>query len=103
MLAHLFASMRWLYFVAVSVSLASILQQQHHNDVYATAANSPCGLEMIWPPPDAVVLMATDSRHVEVYLKLWRTCISLFLRATRRRQGSTRFPCLSERLQRLLI
>ena len=94
MLAHLFASMRWLYFVAVSVSFASTLQQQHHNEVYATAANSPCGLEMIWPPPDAVVLMATDSRHVEVYLKLWGNCTE-FLHAVTPTRSHLHFAFLA--------
>jgi hypothetical protein len=68
----------WFCLAALSISLA-LAQQQLHNAVNATGAPGACGLELIWPPSDGIVLLATDSQEVQIYLKLWGDC-SEFLR-----------------------
>jgi hypothetical protein len=67
-----------LYFATVSSAVSALLPQ-HHDGSYPTNTAMPCGLELIWPPPNAQVLLATDSRYIQVHLKLWGNC-SEFLR-----------------------
>ncbi len=34
----------------------------------------PCGMELIWPPSDAVILIAPDSHYIMIYVKLSGNC-----------------------------
>ena len=68
----------FLLLAAVIIAVAGAQQQNQNFDDDKMVA---CGMELIWPPSDAIVLMALDSRSVMVYLKLWGNC-SVFLSPT---------------------
>ncbi len=40
----------------------------------AADAQSACSIELIWPPSDGIVLLATDSQSVTIYLKARGNC-----------------------------
>ena len=68
MYAHV---IRWLCFAAVyAAHVAAALQHRFTDE---------CVLELIWPRPDAVVLVATDSKSIEIFFNLQGNCTE-FLR-----------------------
>jgi hypothetical protein len=68
----------WRICLAYAVFALALAQEQ---DERACAANisRPCGMEIIWPPSDGIVLFATDTRESIIYVKLWGDCCQ-FLR-----------------------
>jgi hypothetical protein len=70
----------WICFFAAFIAL--VLAQEHEQLLQrAKATDIPraCGMQLIWPPLNSIVLFATDSRETTVYFKLWGNC-SRFLR-----------------------
>jgi len=59
--------------------IALVLAQEHQQRANATYIPKACGMELIWPPSDGIVLFATDSRESLIYVKFWGDC-SQFLR-----------------------
>lgn len=49
--------------------------------IYVAAADSgaaACSLDLVWPPPDAIILIGTDSEMIPAYLKLAGDCSEFF-------------------------
>jgi hypothetical protein len=70
-------SMRLICFVALSIGhvLAHQLEQQPgESNTSAASSRSACGIELIWPPSDGIVRLATDSLSVAIYLKATGDC-----------------------------
>jgi hypothetical protein len=61
----------WLCFAAVYTAHVAAAQEHRFTD--------ECVLELLWPRPDAVVLIATDSNSIEIFFKLQGNCTE-FLR-----------------------
>ena len=61
-----------LYLVALSIGLAAAKQEQLQRE--SAYLHTACSIELIWPPSDGFVLIATDSRSVTVYFKSWGNC-----------------------------
>jgi hypothetical protein len=57
----------WLLCLATASVGLGVTQPQEDN---AADARSACGVELIWPPSDSIILYATDSRETQVYFKL---------------------------------
>jgi hypothetical protein len=68
----LFLCFRWLW-LAVYIALACA---QVANE---GIPSGPCGMALIWPFPDAIILIAPDSLHLNIYLKLWGNCAEFLL------------------------
>jgi hypothetical protein len=63
----------WLYFAAILAAHVAAAQEAEHCLI------DNCGFELIWPQPGAVVLIATDSKSIEIFFKLQGNCTN-FLR-----------------------
>jgi hypothetical protein len=61
----------WLCFAAVYTAHVAAAQEHRFTD--------ECVLDLLWPRPDAVVLVATDSNSIEIFFKLQGNCTE-FLR-----------------------
>jgi hypothetical protein len=59
--------------------IALVLAHEHQQRANATDIPEACGMELIWPPSDGIVLFATDSRESMIYVKFLGDC-SQFLR-----------------------
>ena len=48
---------------------------------YVAAADygaAACSLDLVWPPPDAIILIGTDSKMIPAYWKLAGDCSEFF-------------------------
>ena len=66
--------------------------------IYVAAADSgaaACSLDLVWPPPDAIILIGTDSEMIPAYLKLAGDCSEFFPLAA---AGLLHFPAFTYRL-----
>jgi hypothetical protein len=66
-----------LFIVLVTAQQQQVSQQQQLPKENRDGAASPyraCGFELIWPPFDSIVLVATDSLTTNIYLKSWGNC-----------------------------
>jgi hypothetical protein len=50
--------------------------------VSASSSSDPCSMALLWPPPDAITLLAPDSDRIPVYLKLAGNCSRFLSRGT---------------------
>jgi hypothetical protein len=64
-------------FIVLVTSQQQASQQQQLPNENRNGAASPyraCGFELIWPPFDGIVLLATDSLSTNIYFKSWGNC-----------------------------
>ena len=81
-----------LYLVALSIGLVTAQQEQLRRESNESAyLHTACSIELIWPPSDGFVLIATDSQSFTVYFKSWGNC-SQFLHPAVTANGSTNTP-----------
>jgi len=66
----------WLYLQLATVCiLATVAENQYkHIEADTSGTLEACGMEMIWPRDDAIILIGSDSRSVMMYMKLWGNC-----------------------------
>lgn len=72
----------WLFCLATASFGLGVAQPQEHSTANATGAQSACGVELIWPPSDSIILCATDSRETQIYFKLVGDDCSAFMRTS---------------------
>ena len=56
-----------LIFLQLAAAIIAVAGAQQQNQNFDDDKMVACGMELIWPPSDAIVLMALDSRSVMVY------------------------------------
>ncbi len=67
------------YYAAASIGLALV---ERACLVSASSSSGPCSMDLLWPPPDAITLLAPDSDRIPVYLKLAGNCSQFLTRGT---------------------
>lgn len=70
-------SIRLVCFVLLSIVHVLAHRQEQQPDESSNSANnaqSACSIELIWPPSNSIVLLATDSQSVIIYLKAMGDC-----------------------------
>jgi hypothetical protein len=74
---RMFICFRWLC-LAVCIAFACA-QEDGTNVTNEGFASGHCGMSLIWPLPDAIILVAPDSLYLMIYLKVWGNCAEFLL------------------------
>jgi hypothetical protein len=67
------------YYAAAYICLALV---ERACLVGASSSSDPCSMDLLWPPPDAITLLAPDSDRIPVYLKSAGNCSRFLTRGT---------------------